>query len=115
MLAGVLTVSSFAAAPTKGALCEGTLYASGTAAITKVVRLKVAASGKTARVSWLCGVGRAPSTLQFAIRADRTFKAHSKHGDTHRLVVRRPVHPVTQQASPREGDRCRQPRGAAAG
>ena len=44
------------------------------------MRLKVAANGKTARVTWTCGIGRAPSTLQFAIRADGTFKALSNTG-----------------------------------
>jgi hypothetical protein len=80
VLAGMLAVSSFAAAPKRGALYEGTLYASGTAAVTKVVRLKVAATGKTARVSWACGTGRAPSTVQFAIAANGTFKAYSNTG-----------------------------------
>jgi hypothetical protein len=79
-LAGVLAAASLAATPTRGALYEGTLYASGTAAITKVVRLKVAATGKTARVSWACGTGRAPSTVQFAIKPDGTFKAYSNTG-----------------------------------
>ena len=80
VLAGVLAVSSFAAAPKRGGLYEGTLYASGTTAVTKVVRLKVAATGKTARVSWACGTGRAPSTVQFAIKADGSFKAYSNTG-----------------------------------
>jgi hypothetical protein len=38
--------TSLAAPPTKAGVYEGTLYASGTAALTKVVRLKVAATGK---------------------------------------------------------------------
>lgn len=79
-LAGMLAVGSFAAAPKRGALYEGTLYASGTAALTKVVRLKVAASGKSARVTWACGTGRAPSTIQFSIAANGTFKAYSNTG-----------------------------------
>ena len=80
VLAGVLASTAFAALPTKGAVYEGTLYASGAAALTKKVRLTVAASGKSARVIWWCGAGRAPSTLQFPIKADGTFKASSNTG-----------------------------------
>lgn len=80
LLAGALVVSAFAAAPKKGALYQGTLYASGTAAITKEVRLRVAPTGKSARVTWSCGVGRQPSTLQFAIAKNGTFKAYSNTG-----------------------------------
>lgn len=80
VLVGALAFSALAAVPQKGALYEGTLYANGAAAITKIVRLKVAASGKTARVSWLCGTGRAAATLQFAIAPDGTFKAFSNTG-----------------------------------
>jgi hypothetical protein len=79
-LAAVLASTTFAAPPTKGAAYEGTLYASGVAAITKQVRLKVTSTGKRARVTWSCGAGRAPSTLQFAIKADGTFKALSNTG-----------------------------------
>ena len=79
-LSAALAAGALAALPKKGGLYEGTLYASGTAAITKQVRLKVAATGKTARVTWYCGVGRAPSTLQFAIKPDGTFKAFSNTG-----------------------------------
>ena len=79
-LAGAFAASSFAAHPRNGALYEGTLYASGTAALTKQVRLKVAPSGKTARVTWSCGTGRAPSTLVFAITPAGTFKAYSNTG-----------------------------------
>jgi hypothetical protein len=79
-LAGALATGSSAATPKKGALYEGTLYASGTAALTKQVRLKVASSGKSARVTWSCGVGRAPSTLVFAVTAAGTFKAYSNTG-----------------------------------
>ena len=43
-------------------------------------QLKVAATGKTARVTWSCGTGRAPSTLQFTIKPDGTFKALSNTG-----------------------------------
>jgi hypothetical protein len=98
-LAGTLAVASFAAAPTRGALYEGTLYASGTAALTKVVRLKVAASGKSARVSWACGTGRAPSTIQFSIAANGTFKAYSNTGTlTVWSFVGRFVSPTTARA-----------------
>ena len=79
-LSAALAAGALAALPKKGGLYEGTLYASGTAALTKQVRLKVAASGKTARVTWSCGSGRAPSTLQFAIKSDGTFKAYSNTG-----------------------------------
>jgi hypothetical protein len=80
LIAGALSAGSFAAVPTKGALYEGTLFASGTAGITKTVKLRIAPSGKSARVTWSCGTGRAPSTLQFAIKAGGTFKAYSNTG-----------------------------------
>jgi len=79
-LAAALATGASAATPKKGALYEGTLYASGTAALTKQVRLKVAPSGKSARVTWSCGAGRAPSTLVFAVTAAGTFKAYSNTG-----------------------------------
>ena len=79
-LTAVLAAGALAALPKKGGLYEGTLYASGTAALTKQVRIKVAPTGKTARVTWSCGTGRAPSTLQFAIKPDGTFKAFSNTG-----------------------------------
>ena len=79
-LSAVVAAGALAALPKKGGLYEGTLYASGSAAITKQVRIKVAATGKTARVTWFCGVGRSPSTLQFAIKPDGTFKAFSNTG-----------------------------------
>jgi len=80
VLAAVLASTALAALPTKGAVYEGTLYASGAPALAKKVRVKVAATGKSARVTWWCGVGRAPSTLQFPIKADGTFKAYSNTG-----------------------------------
>jgi hypothetical protein len=80
LVAGALSVSALAATPTKGALYQGTLYASGTTALTKQVHLKVAASGKSARVTWLCGTARINNTLQFAIAKDGTFKAYSNTG-----------------------------------
>ena len=40
----------------------------------KVVRLKVAATGKSGRVTWSCG-GRPPSTLQFAIKTRRNLQS----------------------------------------
>lgn len=80
VLATVLASTALAALPTKGAVYKGTLYASGVPALTKQVRVKVAASGKSARVTWSCGVGRAQSTLQFPIKPDGTFKAYSNTG-----------------------------------
>jgi hypothetical protein len=80
VLAAVLASTALAALPTKGAVYEGTLYASGVSALTKQVRVKVAATGKSARVTWWCGTSRAPSTLQFPIKADGTFKAYSNTG-----------------------------------
>ena len=76
----VAASTSVAASPTKAGVYEGTLYASGATAITKAVRVKVAATGKSARVTWSCGTGRAPNTIQFAIKADGTFKAFSNTG-----------------------------------
>lgn len=99
LVSATLAATSFAAAPTKGALCEGTLFASGTAGITKTVRLKVAASGKTARVTWACGTGRAPSTLTFAVGPTGTFKAYSNTGTlTVWSFVGRFVSPTTVRA-----------------
>ena len=84
LIAGALAVTlvstALAALPTKGGVYQGTLYASGTGALTKKVRINVAASGKTARVTWWCGLGRSPSSLQFAIKPDGTFKAYSNTG-----------------------------------
>ena len=84
LIAGVLAVTlvstALAALPTKGGVYQGTLYASGVGALTKKVRINVAASGKTARVTWWCGLGRAPSSIQFAIKPDGTFKAYSNTG-----------------------------------
>ena len=84
LIAGVLAVTlvstSLAALPTKGGVYQGTLYASGVGALTKKVRINVAASGKTARVTWWCGLGRSPSSIQFAIKPDGTFKAYSNTG-----------------------------------
>ena len=91
--------TSLAASPTKAGVYEGTLYASGTAALTKVVRLKVAATGKSARVTWSCGTGRAPSTLQFAIKADGTFRGVQQHRHADGVVVRRQIR--LPEASPR--------------
>jgi hypothetical protein len=80
VLAAAFASASFAALPTKGAVYEGTLHASGLSALTKQVRLNVAASGKSARVTWKCGVDRGQSTLQFPIKPDGTFKAYSNTG-----------------------------------
>lgn len=80
VLAALVATTALAALPTKGAVYEGTLYASGAAALTKKVQLKVAATGKTARVTWWCGAGRSPSSIQFPIKADGTFRAFSNTG-----------------------------------
>ncbi|MBA3841421.1 MAG: hypothetical protein H0X39_02175 [Actinobacteria bacterium] len=94
-----VTANSFAAAPKHGATYEGSLFASGTAALTKTVRLTVAASGKTGRVTWICGSGRAHNTLQFAITSAGTFKAYSNTGSlTVWSFVGRFVTPTTARA-----------------
>ena len=80
VLAATLASGALAALPTKPGLYKGTLYASGVGAVTKQVRLNVAATGKSARVTWSCGVGRAQSTIQFPIKADGTFTAYSNTG-----------------------------------
>jgi hypothetical protein len=99
LLAAALAAGALATPPKKGALYEGTLFASATAGIAKEVRLKVSPSGKTARVSWSCGTGRAPSTLQFAIRPGGTFKAYSNTGSlTVWSFVGRFVSPTTARA-----------------
>jgi hypothetical protein len=80
VLAAALASTALAALPTNGGVYKGTLYASGVSAITKQVRINVAATGKSARVTWSCGAGRAQSTLQFPIKADGTFRAFSNTG-----------------------------------
>jgi len=80
VLAAVLASTALAALPTKGATYQGTLYASAVSALTKEVRINVAATGKSARVTWLCGTSRAQSTLRFPIKADGTFRAYSNTG-----------------------------------
>ena len=75
-----LPISGLGATPKYSGVYEGTLYASGVVGLPKVVRLKVAATGKSARVTWSCGTGRAPNTLQFAIKTDGTFRAFSNTG-----------------------------------
>ena len=47
VVVALAATTSFAASPTKTGLYEGTLYASGAVALTKVVRLKVAATALT--------------------------------------------------------------------
>ncbi|MBA3434541.1 MAG: hypothetical protein H0U08_10660 [Actinobacteria bacterium] len=80
VLAAVLASTALAVLPTKGAVYEGTLHASGVSALTKQVRIKVAPTGKSARVTWWCGTSRVLSTLQFPIKTDGTFKAYSNTG-----------------------------------
>lgn len=80
VLAGIMASTALAATPAKSGVYKGTLHASAIAALTKEVRIKVAASGKSARVTWWCGTSRAPSTLQFPIKADGTFRAYSNTG-----------------------------------
>ena len=55
------------------------------------MRLKVAATGKSARVTWSCGTGRAPSTLQFAIKADENLQRVQQHRHADGVVVRRQI------------------------
>lgn len=81
--AGAVAVAAQAAhsgQPVKGGLYQGSLYATSNLGVVKTIRLKVAANGKSARVSWACGAGRQPSTLQFPIKADGTFRAFSNVG-----------------------------------
>ena len=74
-----LPISGLGATPKYSGVYEGTLYASGVVGLPKVVRLKVAATGKSARVTWSCG-GRSPNTIQFAIKPDGTFRGFSNIG-----------------------------------
>ena len=80
VVVALVASAASAASPTKSGVYEGTLYAGGLVALTKVVRFKVAATGKSGRVTWSCGTGRAPSTLQFAIKTDGTFRGFSNTG-----------------------------------
>jgi len=80
VLSGIVASTALAATPAKSGVYKGTLHASAIAALTKEVRIKIAATGKSARVTWWCGTSRAPSTLQFPIKADGTFKAYSNTG-----------------------------------
>ena len=72
--------TALAAAPTKGGVYQGELFATSTAAIKKKVRLVVTKTGTSARVIWWCGEGRAPSTLRVQIAADGSFKGTSNVG-----------------------------------
>jgi hypothetical protein len=78
--AAVLAGATSAAAPTKGGVYQGELFATSTVALPKKVRLVVAKSGTNARVIWWCGTGRAPSTLRIQIAADGSFKGTSNVG-----------------------------------
>ncbi len=80
LCATLLAGAALAAQPTKGGVYEGSLYATSSAALPKKVRLVVASTGKSLRVIWSCGTGRAPSTLRMPIAADGTFKGSSNVG-----------------------------------
>lgn len=72
--------AAFAAAPTKGGVYQGELFATSAVALPKKVRLIATKTGRSARVLWWCGSGRAPSTLRVQIAADGTFKGTSNVG-----------------------------------
>ena len=78
--AAVLGGTASAAAPTKGGVYQGELFATSAVALPKKVRLVVTKTGTSARVLWWCGSGRAPSTLRIQIAADGTFKGTSNVG-----------------------------------
>lgn len=76
----VLAGAAFGAAPKKGGVYQGELFATSAVALPKKVRLVVTKTGTSARVIWWCGEGRAPSTLRVQIAADGTFKGTSNVG-----------------------------------
>lgn len=78
--ATVLATSALAAAPKKGGVYQGVLFETSAVALQKKVRLVVDKTGKSARVLWWCGTGRAPSTIRVKIAPDGTFKATSNVG-----------------------------------
>ena len=78
--AAVLAAAASAAAPTKGGVYQGELFATSGVALPKKVRLVVTKTGTSARVIWWCGSGRAPSTLRIQIAPDGTFKGTSNVG-----------------------------------
>ena len=82
VLAAVLASTAAAALPAKGATYKGTLYAERHAcAHQRRFEIKVAASGKSARViSGRAEPAEPPSTIQFAIKPDGTFRAFSNTG-----------------------------------
>jgi hypothetical protein len=78
--ATVLAGAATGAAPKKGGIYQGELFATSAVALPKKVRLVVAKSGTNARVLWWCGSGRSPATLRVEIAADGTFKGTSNVG-----------------------------------
>ena len=107
LVAALAAAGASAAVPKKGGKYEGTLFASGVSAITKKVRVIVAPTGTSARVIWWCGTGRAPSTLQFKIKPDGTFKAYSNTGTlTVWSFVGRFVSPTKARAALRPTATC---------
>ncbi len=90
VLAAVLAVALLAlptlasgAVPQRGVLLKGTLHDAGLTALTKPVDLKVAATGKTARLTWWCGRQQTVSNrnaITVAVKADGTFAGTSNVG-----------------------------------
>ena len=77
--------TALAAAPTKGGVYQGELFATSGVALPKKVRLVVTKTGTSARVIWWCGSGRAPSTLRIQIAPDGYVQGDEQRGHAHRL------------------------------
>jgi hypothetical protein len=78
--AAVLAGAAIGAAPKKGGVYQGELFATSGVALPKKVHLVVAKTGTNARVLWWCGSGRSPATLRVVIAADGAFKGTSNVG-----------------------------------
>ena len=90
-LSAVLAAGALAALPKKGGLYEGTLYASGTAALTKQVRIKVARDREDGPrdlvVRNRAGTEHAPVRDQ----AGRDVQGVQQHGVADRVVLHRAI------------------------
>lgn len=72
--------SGAAAKPVKGGKYEGVLFADASKALSKRVVVGVSPQGKTGRVTYWCGTGRAPKSLSLKIRSNGSFRATSRNG-----------------------------------
>jgi hypothetical protein len=73
-----VAVPALAAAPKKGGLYTWTQTNTAAAqSLVSYIKLQVRPDGKSAKVAWGCGSGRAPTHLTFKLKPDGTFKGVS--------------------------------------